>query len=952
MVEVLVEINGFNSLEKIDSSFTEKLLGNIKSMLENDPSVFYKRIGSCFLFGFSPGINDLNRLIHTILRMYDYLGSVADELRGFNILVNQTKGILSKIEHEAFVKDIYTLEPDGSLFVSKSAADLFEGYSAFEEAGGYLRMVSYENLQIKAEGGALDFVIKTKEQEEFTASFTPLLNGERKGLFFFHNPEMQGILYMGYALSRYIEGSGENKAFLPWFYIFPEKNDFSGYSALIRSFNYGFLSDVPRFLSLTEGKEWEELYRLIHPEYSIMYEDDAVLLFRLYLSAYGRYFKSMNFPPIVYIFEIDKMEEPAVDSIAEVIEELSAELSLIPVIFSGKQDIPACFQNFNSIKYSFGKDESAQPPVSQYHSFLLREQKDIKLAAGDAANYLLGELDLYSRRLLSLTFLLDGLFDLEEIIDFLCDDDSDRMKYLNVYKNLVSYGYIYPDRMKCVFPGLVSKFNELKSDFGEKILERIFGCYHNRIDIDPQIHGSLSMVFEFAGNLNRMVDSKLTTVHSLIDRNNTEAALPLIKEMKKLLKKRGLEGSYQDIYTDVLFLKAALSDSRIPLVNDLIQKLNAVDNVKNDRVSSILKATLAEAYYSVYEYQKALRPAKDALLITQRAGLAGEESGINTLLGKIMLGMQRIEEAKDYFRISMETATPGSGKFLLAETYYLGAVTYYIYGNLSQSMRLLEKSLDLSRETGRRNWEIIALFAKGRINFDLGRYQSAINVFSECLSVARIYNSLESHEIIYPWIARSFVYSGKREAGGRILENYQESAEGAFFYSEYLYFKGLYSEAEDMVNLSLEMDSDNIHLFLSPDFKLDSSGFKYMEDLVFLVMDGRGVLSHLLRAFSAYLSVLNDNPVKGIPELERLTRDDKLSDIDPFNGLYYFFHALSLPEKEGVDSLDRLTMLSKALRHVQTVASRIDFPKERMAFLTGNYWNSRLMTAAKKNKLL
>ncbi|RKX92761.1 MAG: hypothetical protein DRP59_04620, partial [Spirochaetes bacterium] len=238
MVEVLVEINGFNSLEKIDSSFTEKLLGNIKSMLENDSSVFYKRIGSCFLFGFSPGINDLNRLIHTILRMYDYLGSVADELRGFNILVNQTKGILSEIEHEAFVKDIYTLEPDGSLFVSKSAADLFEGYSAFEEAGGYLRMVSYENLQIKAEGGALDFVIKTKEQEEFTASFTPLLNGERKGLFFFHNPEMQGILYMGYALSRYIEGSGENKAFLPWFYIFPEKNDFSGYSALIRSLNY------------------------------------------------------------------------------------------------------------------------------------------------------------------------------------------------------------------------------------------------------------------------------------------------------------------------------------------------------------------------------------------------------------------------------------------------------------------------------------------------------------------------------------------------------------------------------------------------------------------------------------------------------------------------------------------------------------------------------------------
>lgn len=952
MIEILVEINGFHSLEKIDSSFTEKLLGDLKSILGDDPSVLMKRTGSCFLFGFSPGINDLNRLIHSILGMHDYLGSIAGQLRGFNILVNQTKGIISKIEHDAFVTDIYTLEPDGSLFVSNSAAGLFEGYSDFEEADGYLRMVSHKNLQIKAEGGALDFVGKTKEHEEFTASFTPLLNGERKGLFFFYSHEVQGIPYMGYSLSRYIEGSGENKDSLPWFYIFPERNDFSGYSALTRSFNPEFASDVPSFLTDTEKKVWEELYSLIHPEYSVMYEEDAVLLFRLYLSAYGRYFKSMNFPPIVYIFEVDEMKEPAVYSIAEVIEDLSAELSLIPVVFSGKQDIPACFQNFNSIKYNFGKDESAASPVSQYHSSLLRKQKDINLSADDAAKFLLGELDLYSRRLLSLMFLLDGLFVFKEIIDFLCDEDSDRMKYLNAYNNLVSYGYIYPDRMRCVFPELVSEFDELKSGSGEKILDRIYARYAKRIDLDPQLLGSLYTVFEFAGDFDRTVEFKLAVVHSLIDRNNTEAALPLIKEIKKLLKKRGLVGSDRDIYTDVLFLKAALSDSRIPLVNDLIQKLNKADNLKDERVKMILKAALSEAFYSGYEYQYALKPAKDALLIAQSAGFAEEESGINTLLGKIMLGKQRIEEAKDYFRISIETAASGNGKFPLSKTYYLGAVTYYVYGNLSESMRLLETSLEVSRETGNRNWEIITLFAKGRINFDLGRYQAAINLFSESLSVARIYNRMESHEIIYPWIGRSLVYSGKRETGGRILENHQESAEGTFFYSEYLYFKGRYSEAEEMVNRALEMDNDNLHLFISTDFKLDSSGFKYMEDLVFVANDGRGVLSHLLRVFSAYLSVLNYNPAKGTSELERLTRDDKLSDIDPFNGLYYFFQALSLPEKEGVDSLDRLTMLSKALRHVQTVASRIDFPKDRRAFLTGNYWNSRLMADAKKNKLL
>lgn len=143
-----------------------------------------------------------------------------------------------------------------------------------------------------------------------------------------------------------------------------------------------------------------------------------------------------------------------------------------------------------------------------------------------------------------------------------------------------------------------------------------------------------------------------------------------------------------------------------------------------------------------------------------------------------------------------------------------------------------------------------------------------------------------------------------------------------------------------------------MHIFLSPDFRLSDSGYEYIEDLVFVVSDGHGVLSHLLKAFRAFLSVLNERSAEGSAELARLTRDEKLSNIDPFNGMYYFFHALSLPEKPGTDSLDRLTLISKALRHVQTIASRIDTPDERRAYLTGNYWNSRLMQAGRKNKLL
>ncbi len=952
MIEVLVEITGFNSLEKIDPDFTDKLLGDIKSILEIDPAVSVKRIGSCFLFGFTPGIDDLNRLILSILSMYDYLQSIADDLRGFTVFVNQTKGLISKVEYEGFVRDIYALEKDNSLYASKNAAELFKGYSVFEESGNYLIMVSHKNLRIQAEKGIVDFVAETKDQEEFTTAFTPFLNGERSGIFFFYNPDTRGIPFMGYALSKYIEGTGGKDLFLPWLRIFPESNDYFGFAALLNSFSREFLSSVPSYLTGTEQKVWEELYPLIHSGYSVSKEEDAALLFRLYVSAYIRYFESENFPPIIFIMDSDKLKDSAMEIISEVVGDLSEEFDPIPVLFSASPDIPACFHNFNSFKYPYDGGSGEGSPVNQYHSYLLKEQKEVELSGPEATKYLLGELDAYSRRLLNLTFLLDGLFNSEEVVDLLCEEDSDRLKYIHVYKELVSCGYIYPDRMRCVFPELMSGLKEFKNNQGNKVLDRIYHKYRRKNDMDPQVLSTFYKIFEAAGDFKRSAEFKLSAVNSLIDLSSTEEALPLIKELKKTLKKNSLSGSDQDVCADAMFLKAAIFDSRIPLVNDLVRKAAAAEDVNDEMVRIVLKSILSEALYSEYEFHESLNPAKEALLIAQNAGLVGEESGINTLLGKIMLGMQRIEEAKDYFRISRETLTTQSGKILPAKTIYFEAVTYYIYGNFSESLRLLEKALEISREYGSRRWEIIILFAKGRIHFDLGRYGAAVEIFSECLAVSRIYNSTESHETVYPWIARALVYGGRKEEGARILREFPDSAEGSFFYSEYMYFQGRYPEAEESVNRAIKTDNDRIHVFLSPDFILKDSGFEYMEDLVFVMNDGHGVLSHLLKAFRAYLSVLNGNHAEGTAELERLTRDDKLSDIDPFNGLYFFFQALSLPEKDGTDSLNRLTMLSKSLRHVQAIASRIDTPRDRMDFLFKNYWNSRLMESAKKNKLL
>lgn len=115
--------------------------------------------------------------------------------------------------------------------------------------------------------------------------------------------------------------------------LFSEDNCSSGFSPIIRSFNKRFLETVPQYLNEVEKRVWNELRALVSPESSVLYEEDAAILLRLYLSAYGRYFKDKNFPAVVFLDGVGSYRDSVLEIIAEVLEELSPEFDIIPVLF-------------------------------------------------------------------------------------------------------------------------------------------------------------------------------------------------------------------------------------------------------------------------------------------------------------------------------------------------------------------------------------------------------------------------------------------------------------------------------------------------------------------------------------------------------------------------------------------------------------------------------------------
>lgn len=955
MIYVQIEIVGFNSLKKIDLAFTDNLAAELDRILKNNSCIGKNYSGFIFSYCYAPELQDLKKLFTSVQEVWGYLHSISENLRGFTIFIDQVKGGLSKLQQKSVIKRIYRITEHESLCVSSEAIDLFKSMAEFIHTGGIYKMVSPDRVQIKDDEGIASYLSKTEGMDIILDAFQPLLNAQKKGLFFCYGYGIPGLSFLSYIIAKKIEGRTEN---IPWLILNPEKNDFTYIFSLVHCLNKKFIKELSDYLTITEGRAWEHLSHLLTFRDMPLYEEDAILIFKLYLSAYSRFLKKQNLPVIVFLVEIDNFEDQSLEIIADILQECAWELDIIPFLFSNNSDIPACFRNFPAEKWDYkewDKNEentkNIESPVTKYHTFLLEQQNGGRFTGINASLHLINHFDSYTRRILYLSTIFPDMFTPLEMTGLLTNDNSEKIKYSRAFKILVAYGFFYPERYIPVFPDLLDTLKKNHSAEDELFFKASVLFFANK-DGNSQLFMNLADSFSKIGDRERELDFRLKAVRDLIQQRKTEQAIRILKESFNLIENLSRDKKKWTFKYNKLFLEAALFDSRLQLAEDFFNTILSSGGYSDGNTERERYIIFAEYFYARYMYQKALDPAKKALLLVQKGDYPYIESDINTLLGKIMLGMQRLEEAKDYLRIARELLDNSGDQKLIVKIYYFESVTYYIYGNISESSRLIKKGIELAEAYGMRRWQILSLFLKGRIYFDLGKYNKASDIFIDCLTLAELYHFRESEESIYIWIARTMVYGGNYREGNRILAYYHDSTEGSFFYAEYLYFNGRYKEALEVITHSIQLEKDTIRILGSPDFVLKGSGFEYIEDLVFVMSDGHSVLLHLLQAFKAFLSVLSNTSSQGIEDLVRLTREEKLSDIDPYNGLYFFLHALCLQKKPGMDDLDRLTLLSKALRHVQTIASRIDVPSERIDYLNRNYWNSRLVSEGRKNKLL
>jgi len=350
-------------------------------------------------------------------------------------------------------------------------------------------------------------------------------------------------------------------------------------------------------------------------------------------------------------------------------------------------------------------------------------------------------------------------------------------------------------------------------------------------------------------------------------------------------------------------------------------------------------------YLCMHDEKEAVNKAKEAILLGQNKNSYCLPQSYR-LFALVCLSKQRINETVEYLNFALAAAEKIGNYHELAISAYYAAAVQFLFGDIYTAANLARKSVEQSLAAGHPDWADRSRFLEGRLEFELGHYGKALNIFSELCE--RPYGSMtkEKENLISAWIYRAKIYSKENN----LIK--PDNIDADLFEIEEAYLSGNYKKA-----LSLSMSFNNpfkeeIYLFTE---KADwHSGFAQCEHLYFTPGE---IQLRIISAFH-YLSLSkittdndeekNEEAIHGIQEI---LRNEKLCEIDPLDS-FYFYAKYKILEQAGAHTVDLSTAVSMAFKRLQRRAGRIEDIETRRQYLNGSVWNSDLSLAAKKFMLI
>lgn len=313
-------------------------------------------------------------------------------------------------------------------------------------------------------------------------------------------------------------------------------------------------------------------------------------------------------------------------------------------------------------------------------------------------------------------------------------------------------------------------------------------------------------------------------------------------------------------------------------------------------------------------------------------------------IGKILLKRRKTDEAGEYFSIAWKDAENYRKDLLAVHAAILTGVARFLVGNLFGCSQAWSKAQEAALKGRFHRTHGVSSFLLGRHAFEIGQYTTAAKYFE---IAAEAYG--KSAKL---WAVRCLTYNEDSETARKLLERLPLDAEGELFLAEALFFSGKIQEALNLVRKWDQAPASRVKwLGLRWD---TSTGFSSLEDLLLDDDLSEPVLQRYRLAFRDYLvaSFGQTGREEALQRLEKVCTDKNLWQRDPNAHVYLLWLSLGLGKDQAVKDARWSTFMGRALKELQARGSKVDNRDERVTYLNVPYWNSLLLSEAKKNKLL
>jgi tetratricopeptide (TPR) repeat protein len=311
------------------------------------------------------------------------------------------------------------------------------------------------------------------------------------------------------------------------------------------------------------------------------------------------------------------------------------------------------------------------------------------------------------------------------------------------------------------------------------------------------------------------------------------------------------------------------------------------------------------------------------------------------LFSLVNLFRQRITDAIDYLGFAVDMAEKSGNYHEMAVSTYYAAAAQFLFGNISKARRLAGLAEGHARAAGNSGWADRSRFFQGRLLFETGRYQDALEVFESLKKNCA--GPPEEERLLAAWMYRAGVYV----QNPRIPKPVYGSPDADLFEIEASYLAGDYEKTVELAAAFGGGAHDEGFLYTEqPDWR---SGFAQTELLLF---PRKTLWDRIVSVYHALaLCRLSSGGEEALHSLHRVLRDERLSELDPWD-TFCFFAWYRVLEETGAVQVDMNTAISMAFKRLQRRASRIDDLDVRRDFLSLHRWNSALSLAAREYKLI